>query len=188
MFNTNNGKKPSLAKTVYLFSFLPVIGYLIGNAMIGDKMPPPAKTKPTDQIPAETKCKVVAILDGDTFNCLTAENKQIKVRLKEIDAPEKKQDFGQASKQALSSLIYSQQVTVKAKATDKYGRYLGEVFVNDKNVNKLMVYNGFAWAYREYLDDQDYLRLQELAKQQKLGLWQQPNPIYPSDFRHGENK
>lgn len=130
------------------------------------------------------KCKVVGVSDGDTFTCLTNGTKQIKVRLNQIDAPEKKQAFGTAAKHALSSYIFGKTVLLKTTGKDKYGRTIAEVYVNNNNINKAMVADGYAWAYREYLSDQDYLRIEVQAKSHTVGLWSQPNPIYPSDFRH----
>lgn len=132
-----------------------------------------------------TTCKIVGISDGDTATCLTSANKQIKIRFDQIDAPEKKQAYGTQARQTLSNLIFGKQVTLKIKETDRYGRTVAEVFVGNTNINKQMVEKGMAWAYREYMTDTDYLRLEGIAKSAKRGLWSQPNPIYPQDFRKG---
>lgn len=97
--------------------------------------------------------KVVGISDGDTITILTPDKQSIKVRLVEIDAPEKDQPWGQKSKQALSDLIYSRNVTVDSAGNDRYGRTLGTVFLSDRNINKHMVENGNAWAYTQYVRD-----------------------------------
>ncbi|SUA36320.1 nuclease [Neisseria zoodegmatis] len=131
-------------------------------------------------------CTVVGIADGDTLTCLTASKQQIKVRLNQIDAPEKKQAFGNASKKKLSSLVFQKNVLLKTDGTDKYGRTIAEVFSDGQNVNKEMVRSGYAWAYRKYLKDSQYLQLEKQARAASLGLWSEPNPIYPSEFRHGE--
>jgi len=115
--------------------------------------------------------KVVGISDGDTITILTTDKQSIKVRLVEIDAPEKDQPWGQKSKQALSDLIYSRNVTVDSAGNDRYGRTLGTVFLSDRNINKHMVENGNAWAYTQYVRDQNYFELQEIAKSKQLGLW-----------------
>lgn len=182
-----NKKKSNLVLLFYIVLVSVVFAFFAVKMtdIIKNPKAPSSKTEAQTQ---DIKCKVVAVLDGDTLDCLEENKTKIRVRLQQIDAPEKKQAFGQASKQALSSLIYRQQVTVKATNQDKYGRYLGEVYLGEKNVNKLMVYNGYAWAYKEYVTDKEYLHLQELAQQKKMGLWKQPNPIYPSEFRHGADK
>ena len=130
-------------------------------------------------------CRVVGVSDGDTLTCLAAGNQQIKVRLNQIDAPEKGQAFGQAAKRKLSSLVHGRQVQLRTEGLDKYGRTIAEVFSGSLNVNKEMVRSGYAWAYREYVRDNEYLRLEEQTRRASRGLWSEPNPIYPSEFRHG---
>lgn len=135
---------------------------------------------------ADISCKVVGISDGDTLSCLTNDKSQFKVRLNQIDAPEKAQAFGSAAKQALSGYVFGKTVGLKTNGTDKYGRTIAEVFVGDKNINKAMVADGYAWAYREYMTDNDYGDLETSARSDTKGLWSEPNPIYPSDFRRGK--
>lgn len=136
--------------------------------------------------PYDITCKIVGISDGDTATCLTNDKNQIKLRLDQIDAPEQGQAFGNASKQALSNHIYQKEVGLKTKETDKYGRTVAEIFVDDININKEMVALGMAWAYREYVKDNEYLSLEDAARRASLGLWSEPNPIYPSDYRRGK--
>lgn len=131
-------------------------------------------------------CLVTGVSDGDTIKCTEPTKQTITVRLANIDAPEKKQDFGQASKKVLSTLIYNKQVKINIQSQDKYGRYIGEVFHNGQNINKVMVNSGYAWAYTEYLSDKSYVSLENQARQAKLGLWVMPNPLYPSLFRKQE--
>ena len=64
--------------------------------------------------------RVVGIADGDTFTGLTTDNKQVKCRIYGIDAPEKKQAFGSRSKQALSDLIFGENVHIKIQDKDRY--------------------------------------------------------------------
>lgn len=128
-------------------------------------------------------CKVVSISDGDSFTCLTPAKKNIKVRMNQIDAPERQQDFGNAARRKLSEMIYLKNVRLTSYGKDKYKRVLAEVFVNNQNINQKMVESGYAWAYREYLQSEKYLSLEQQARNNLLGLWSQPNPIYPSDFR-----
>ncbi|WP_080945904.1 thermonuclease family protein [Moraxella bovoculi] len=131
-------------------------------------------------------CKIVGVSDGDTATCLTDDKTQIKIRLDQIDAPEQGQAFGNAAKQTLSTHIYQKEVGLKTKETDKYGRTVAEVFINDKNINKEMVSLGMAWAYREYIKDNEYLSIEDKARRASVGIWSEPNPIYPSDFRRGK--
>lgn len=131
-------------------------------------------------------CRVVGIADGDTLTCLTDTRKQLKVRLNQIDAPERGQAFGSAARKKLSRWVHGQYVTLKTDGADKYGRTLAEVFSGGLNINKEMVKSGYAWAYRKYVRDTEYIRLEERARAASLGLWSEPNPIYPSEFRNGK--
>lgn len=115
--------------------------------------------------------RVVAVADGDTITILTAKKEQIKIRLTEIDAPEKDQPYGKKSKQALSDLVFKRDVSVSSKNKDRYGRILGRVFINDKDVNLSMVASGYAWAYTKYLTDQSIKEAEGMARASSLGLW-----------------
>jgi len=115
--------------------------------------------------------KVISIADGDTFTLLTPANQQVKIRLAEIDAPESGQPYGNKSKQVLSGLISSKDVTVVVQTKDRYGRTVGRPYVDDLDVCAEMVRMGAAWAYRQYLKDEGLLTLESEAKAQKRGLW-----------------
>lgn len=129
-------------------------------------------------------CRVVGISDGDTLTCLLPGSREIKVRLDQIDAPEHGQPFAQAAKRRLSALAYGKQVRLKTDGIGKYGRTLAEVFADGRNINKEMVRGGYAWAYRQYVRDREYLLLEEQARRASLGLWSEPNPVYLSEYRH----
>lgn len=131
----------------------------------------------------DVNCYVVKISDGDTATCLDANKKQIKIRFAEIDAPESKQEFGTVAKQALSNKIFNKNIDLKIYETDRYGRSLAEVYLDGENINQYMVKNGYAWAYKEYLKDKQYLEYQQAAQNKKIGLWSHKNPVYPQDFR-----
>lgn len=128
--------------------------------------------------------RVVKISDGDTFTLLINNHDQVKVRLDGIDAPEKKQAYGNKAKQYLSSMIWGVPVTVKVQKKDRYGRSIGKVStVSIKDVNLEMIKAGFAWHYKEYNKDTSYASAENNARKKKLGLWQDKNPIKPQDFR-----
>lgn len=135
--------------------------------------------------------RVVGVSDGDTITLLDASNIQTKIRLAGIDAPEKKQPFGQRSKANLSSLIYNKNVTIEWQKTDRYGRTLGKIIVGDQDANLAQVRNGFAWHYKAYEREQSstdrttYASAEIDARSKHLGLWQDANPIPPWDYRHG---
>ena len=131
-------------------------------------------------------CRPISISDGDTFTCLTADKEQMRIRMSSIDAPEKAQAYGSKAKQALSSLIYGKTVSVVVKSKDRYGRFIADVIADGHSANKSMVLSGYAWVYREYVpaaERSEYLKLEADAKKARRGLWADPNPIYPSQFR-----
>ena len=124
--------------------------------------------------------KVVKISDGDTITVLSGKE-QTKVRLYGIDASEKKQDYGQRSKQFLASLIAGQVVEVEPKGKDRYKRTLGIIHHKGQDINAQMVLNGYAWAYVKY--SRIYVDHEGLARENKLGLWQSSNPTPPWVWR-----
>ena len=130
-------------------------------------------------------CRVVKISDGDTLTCLTKGNKSIKVRLAEIDAPEKSQAFGQKSKKPCL-IWFIKNVRLSLKGKDRYQRTLAIVYYQDKNINLEMVKQGMAWAYKQYSHDPIYLQAQENAQAKGIGLWADNNPIEPSQWRRQE--
>ena len=133
--------------------------------------------------------KVVGVHDGDTATVLDANKNQYKFRFNGIDAPELKMDFGQKSKQNLSDLIFGKEVTVAYSKVDKYGRFVGTIFIGGIDANLEQIKAGLAWHYKKYSgeqsakDRQAYSDAEIKAKSAKLGLWSQPNPIPPWEFR-----
>ena len=139
---------------------------------------------------AEYTGKVVGISDGDTLTLLVPDGasfKQIKVRLGEIDTPERKQPYGTRAQQTLSELAFNQQARVVVQDTDRYGRTVGRVYVGSLDVNAELVKQGVAWVYRQYLKDQSLLKLEADAKAAKRGLWGLPEAerCPPWDWRKG---
>ncbi|WP_270981105.1 thermonuclease family protein [Campylobacter helveticus] len=131
--------------------------------------------------------KVSKVIDGDTIELLVKQDNikqspKIKVRLFGIDAPEKKQAFGKEAKEYLSSLILDKEVILIINDKDKYQRFIGTILLNEKDINKEMVKNGYAWAYESY--STKYLAQQADAQMFKLGLWKSGRAIKPSEFRH----
>lgn len=129
-------------------------------------------------------CYVISISDGDTLSCLLSNNKKVKIRLQEIDAPEKKQAFGKKARQYLAQLVYKKRVKLYVSGYDRYQRMLATVYdLQGQNINLAMVNAGFAWAYQQYLKDPAYLKAQQYAQSKKLGLWQNPHPMSPHQWR-----
>jgi endonuclease YncB( thermonuclease family) len=126
--------------------------------------------------------KVVAVMDGDTL-LVIRDGHPVKVRLAEIDAPEKLQPFGIASKKSLAEMVKGKQVRVMSRAVDDYGRLIAKVYVGDVNVNHEQVRRGMAWEYSRYHSNRDLMDLQREAQQAKRGLWAEPDAVEPSAWR-----
>ncbi len=128
--------------------------------------------------------RVIGIKDGDTVVLLTAAKTEITVRLSEIDAPERKQAFGTVSRTFLSDLIFGKEVKLEKLGKDRYGRTLGFIYLrNGTNVNVEMVKNGMAWQYEKYSKSVVLKKAQASAKSMKAGLWRDPYPVAPWEFR-----
>ena len=135
------------------------------------------------QLPAVFFGKVVGVKDGDTIEVLY-DGRSHTIRLVDIDSPEKKQAFGQKSKQFTSDLCFGKQVRVERNTKpDRYKRILATVFVGKINLNQELVKTGFAWHFTRYSNNQIYTALENKARKSKVGLWVDPNPIAPWDFR-----
>lgn len=135
---------------------------------------------------ADLNGTVIKVLDGDTIDLLTITNQKVRIRLLDIDAPEKGQAYSNASRKYLASLIAGKYVFVKANKKDIYNRTLGTIFYNKMNINAKMVENGYAWAYR-YRGKASNKLMVKREKQAKLnnkGLWKDKNPIAPWQFRY----
>lgn len=133
---------------------------------------------------AQFSGKVVSIADGDTITVLV-NTEQHRIRLEGIDAPESAQAFGTKAKQALGDKIFGKQVTVKWKSRDKYQRILGHVYLGDRHINIELLQEGFAWHFTKYNSDPELSRAEKAAKEAKRGLWADPKPIAPWDYRKG---
>lgn len=130
--------------------------------------------------------KVVRVLDGDTFDTLHGKY-PLKVRMLNIDAPEKKQPYGEWSSRQLKKLIAGHTVTVVYTHTDKYGRILGQVFTaNGIDANRQQVISGAAWVYERYNTDYTLPGIQTQARKDRRGLWVEKQPIEPWIWRKNQ--
>lgn len=128
------------------------------------------------------EAKVLAVMDGDTVFVQSGPFKA-KLRLVNIDAPEKDQPYGKQSQESLQSLVGGKIINVESKAVDKFGRTIAVISIGDINVNEEQVRRGMAWAYSRSREGIAYARLQSEAQQAKRGLWQQANPQSPAQWR-----
>ena len=139
---------------------------------------------------AEISGRVVGITDGDTIRLLTPDNQQVKVRLAEIDAPEKDQPYGMKAKQALSALCFSKTVRAVVVDHDRYGRTVARLYTGATDINAEMVRQGAAWVYLKYLHDRSLLAVEQEARDAKRGLWalQDDQRMPPWEWRKDEKE
>lgn len=133
---------------------------------------------------------VVYVADGDTLTVLDVDRRQHKIRLDEIDAPEighgrnrPGQPYGQNSSKALADMCMQRQATVEVMDTDRYGRTVGRVNCDGKDVNLAQVRTGMAWNYRQYNRRPEIARAEQEARAARMGLWADSNPVPPWAFR-----
>lgn len=132
---------------------------------------------------------VVGISDGDTIKVLDEAKRQHTVRLAGIDAPEKKQAYGQRSRQSLSDMLFQRVVIIDTHKNDKYGREVGKVMRDGRDVNLEQLRRGMAWHYKDYdreqspADREMYAATEDAARSARIGLWADARPIPPWDFR-----
>jgi micrococcal nuclease len=133
--------------------------------------------------------KVVGIMDGDTFKLLTPDSTLVKVRLANIDCPEKKQPFSGRAKEFTAKAIFGKTVIINIQKTDRYKRYISDVIYNDTlSLCHELVKHGLAWHYVKYSKDSTLQDLEDRAKEEKVGLWQDRNPIAPWVWRSSKKK
>lgn len=127
--------------------------------------------------------KVIHIVDGDTFDLLTEDTVKVRIRLNGIDCPERKQDYFQVCKDAISSYISGKNVTLITHGKDRWKRVIADVYVNKENINLKMVKNGFAWHFKKYSTDINLAKAEKTARRKKAGIWKMNNPQAPWNFR-----
>ena len=128
---------------------------------------------------------VKRIVDGDTIIFELANGEKERIRLADIDAPETDQPWGRQASAALRELSQFKFGRVEVVDTDRYGRMVGTLWIDNDNINRILVQEGHAWVYRNYLRDNSLLKLEASAQSFKSGLWQWPEAISPSDWRKG---
>lgn len=150
---------------------------------IPSEKPEPVKSSNKEAPATLPGDKVIAVKDGDTFDLLR-NGQKVTVRLYGVDSPEKKQAYGTRSQQFASELAFGKQVRLVEHNKDRYGRIVGTIMLPDgKNLNEELVRNGFAWHYKEYSKDKNLEILEADARRYKRGLWQDPNPTPPWEYR-----
>lgn len=125
---------------------------------------------------------VIGISDGDTLT-MQIDREPVRVRIAEIDAPEKKQPFGTRSKQSLAELCFGKLAEVTPRTTDRYGRLVARVSCAGQDVSEYQLKNGMAWVFDRYVTDRSLYGIQNEARQARQGLWSDGNPIPPWEWR-----
>ncbi len=134
--------------------------------------------------------KAVRIIDGDTLVLLNEDNQQIRIRLAGIDTPERKQPFGKRAKRALAELAAGKIVIGDCPKTDRYGRRICKIEVESVDVGLELIRRGLAWHYKKYAHEQSpedrkaYADSEDQAKKNRIGLWTDPSPVPPWQWRH----
>jgi micrococcal nuclease len=160
----------------------PALPFLVIVAMLSAWSSP---ARGQDVPKAEFSGRVVSIADGDTLTVLRADRTQVKIRLHGIDTPETGQDFGNRAKEAAAAMAFGKDVTIRPVDRDRYGRTVAVVILPDgRSMNQELVRDGWAWWYRQYAPkDRELERLESEARTAKRGLWSQPNPVAPWEWR-----
>ena len=128
--------------------------------------------------------KCIGVADGDTCTILVNGKDRVRIRFYGIDAPESDQEFGKESKDYCTNLVFGKDLRVTALYKDKYGRTVGKVYQGNTYINLEMVKAGLAWHYVYYSkNDFDFANAEKEARAKKLGLWIQPNPLEPREYR-----
>jgi endonuclease YncB( thermonuclease family) len=130
---------------------------------------------------------VISVHDGDTLQA-RCDDTIVHVRLAEIDAPELGQPFAAAATRRLTAACQHQPVVLTPRSEDRYGRTIARVKCRGRDASLSMVRSGYAWAFRRYLTDPAIATAEEIARDGRRGLWRDPNPIAPWDFRAARRK
>lgn len=133
-------------------------------------------------------CRVVEVSDGDTVYVLDQFRSSRKIWLLGIDAPETGQHYSQHSKENLAKLVANENVEVEYHKRDKYGRIIGKLLIDGRDINLQQIRDGYAWHYKIKTDEQSeqdfaqYSNAESAAKTKRIGLWSNAS-IPPWEFR-----
>lgn len=133
--------------------------------------------------------RVVAVADGDTVTLVDNAQIRHKIRLAGIDAPESRQPYGQLARQFLSQMVEGQWVRVQYDKSDRYGRVVGKIEREGRDINLQLLRLGLAWHFKKYQNEQSgedraaYAQAEQQAQLDRVGLWRDPRPQAPWDYR-----
>lgn len=127
--------------------------------------------------------------DGDTVVVLLSDKTQETLRLAEVDCPENGQAFGKNAKQFTSSQIFEKEIIFYRTGKDRYKRTIAKIFYkNDKYISAEIIKAGLGWWYYKASKNTELQRMQNRAKEKRLGLWSDKNAVSPWEFRTGKRK
>ena len=136
--------------------------------------------------------RVTGILDGDTIKVLIRARQQIRVRIAFIDAPEKGQAFSQRAKAAMSELVFDKDVKLRPHTIDRHGHLVARVLIDGQDAGLELLKQALCWVYERYVGEAaadiqtSYRDAQNTAQAERAGLWQDPDPVPPWEWRKGE--
>lgn len=138
---------------------------------------------PLLSVSAEMNGVVVSVADGDTVTLADSSGQRTKIRLAEIDAPERGQPYNRVSRKSLVDLCQGVTARVVPQSTDRFGRTVGRLHCGNSDASLHQVQSGLAWAFTKYLTDQSIQVEEQRARAAGVGLWQDPSPVPPWEFR-----
>lgn len=144
------------------------------------------KRAASDDLPknGQTSGKVIAILDGDTYDLLLESKNTIRIRMDGIDAPEKGMPFYKVAKNYLGELCFNKNIRILKTDDDIHGRIVAKSYLDDgRELGQEMIKAGLAWHFKKYSSDKNLAELENQARINKVGLWIDPNPIAPWGIR-----
>lgn len=130
------------------------------------------------------QAKVLSVSKGDSITVLH-DGYPEKIRLANVNSPEKDQAYGQKAREFTSGMVLGKQVTVDTTGQDRHAQSFAEVRTDDgKILNEELVKAGLAWWYRKHAPDNTRLaEMEKQARDQHLGLWADPDPVPPWEYR-----
>lgn len=133
--------------------------------------------------------RIVHVADGDSMTLLNENNQQVKIRLYGIDCPEYKQAFYNVAKNFTKDKVLGKYINIEIMDTDTYGRTVGIVYLeNGQVLNEELLRAGLAWHYTFYDTSELFATLEQHAREDKIGIWSEKNPIAPWNFRRQQKR
>lgn len=129
----------------------------------------------------------IAVRDGDSLEVLTG-TRTLQIRLHGIDSPERGQPFSNVARRRTTELAQGRRVRVEVRDRDRYGRLVARVFVDDQDLSLQLVREGLAWHYTRYSSDPRLESGERQARSEKKGLWREPDPVPPWEFRRARRE